>query len=226
MAPRYNKPLFVVAKNLLLLGGKIAFRVQYIGGHNIPKTGGLIVASNHQSHLDPPMVGLGVRRVVHFMAKQELASSPFLNWFLRSIGTILVDRAQGREALNTAIEYLNAGRGVVIFPEGTRTRTGRIGPGKKGVALLAHRTGTAVVPACITGAFACFPAGSKQIRFGKIKVRYGEPMSFQHVPNGIICEELLNSTLQKIMDAIIELAPPDIWPMPNAENKMDGKVGE
>jgi len=226
VAPRYNKPLFVIAKNLLLLGGKLAFRVKYTGGRNIPKTGGLIIASNHQSHLDPPTVGMGVPRDVHFMAKQELATSPFLRWFLRSVGTIFVDRAQGREALAEAAEYLNAGMAIVIFPEGTRTRTGRIGPGKKGVAILAHRTGAAVVPACIVGADKNFPAGSKRMRFGRIIVHYGKPMTFYHIPEGEISSELVFSTTQKIMDAIIELAPPDLWPLSKAESNETKKVGE
>lgn len=193
--------------------GKLLFRVRFEGSAKIPRQGPLIIASNHQSHLDPPMVGLGVPRHAHYLSKRELSSSRALGWFLRSVGTIFVDRSHGRDALAVAVEYLRAGRTVIIFPEGTRTRTGHIGTGKKGVAILAHRTGAAVVPTCVTGAYECFPAGSKKIRFGRITVRYGEPLYFEHILEEQILEELLARTTKQIMDAIIAMAPPEIRPL-------------
>jgi 1-acyl-sn-glycerol-3-phosphate acyltransferase len=205
--------LFSFSKAMLLAGGRLFFRISYEGGENIPRQGALIVASNHQSHLDPPLVGVGVPRHVFFMAKREFTKFRLFRWFLGDIGTIFVNRSQGREALNAAMEFLQAGRAIVIFPEGTRTRTGHIGTGKKGVAILAHRTGATVVPACIVGADKCFPAGSRRIRLGRIKVYYGEPLRFELIPEGQIPEDLLAETTTIIMNAIIALAPPEIRPL-------------
>ncbi len=92
--------------------------------------------------------------------------------------------------------------------------------------MLAHRTGAIVIPACIVGADKCFPAGSRRIRLGKINVRYGKPMQFAHVPEGPVSEDLINETTKTIMDAIIELAPPELWPLSKVESSETKKVGE
>jgi len=212
--PELNRPLYAASKAILQVLSKLLFRLQHEGVENIPREGPLLIASNHQSHLDPPMIGLGIPRYVYFIAKRELARSRLLGWYMRNLGTILVDRGQGREALEAALEYLNAGRAVVIFPEGTRTRTGRLNPGRKGVGVLAHRSGAVVLPTCITGANRCFPVGSKIIRPGRIKVRFGKPLRFTHLPSGPIAEELVEQTTAKIMQAIEELVPPELRPLP------------
>jgi len=214
-----NKPLYAISKALLIAGGKLMFRLRHEGVENVPREGGLIIASNHQSHLDPPMIGVGVPRHIHFMAKRELAKNPLLGWFMRQVGTILVDRSQGRGALESALACLEEGGTVVIFPEGTRTRSGRLNQGRKGVAVIAHRSGAAVLPTCIAGANKCFPVGSKTIKPGRIKVRFAKPMKFAHYPEGTIPESVLAETTKNIMDAIEELAPPEMRPLPEEKAK-------
>lgn len=214
-----NRLLYGVSKALLLAGGKLMFRLRHEGVENVPRKGGLIIASNHQSHLDPPMIGVGVPRCIHFMAKRELFKSRLLGWFMRNVGTILVDRSQGREALQLALACLKEGGTVVIFPEGTRTRSGRLNRGRKGVAVIAHRSGAMVLPTCIEGSGKCFPVGSKAIKPGRIKVRFAEPMRFAHYPDGTIPESVLAQTTKKIMDAIEELAPPEMRPLPEEKAK-------
>lgn len=219
MTPPFNRPLYAASKALLIGASKLMFRLKHEGVENVPREGGLIIASNHQSHLDPPMIGVGVPRHIHFVAKRELAKNRLLGWFMRQVGTILVDRSQGREAVETALGYLGAGGTVVIFPEGTRTRTGRLNRGHKGVAVLAHRSGANVLPTCIIGADKCFPVNSRAIRPGRITVRFGEPMRFEHHLEGIIPEDLLAQTTKKIMDAIEELVPPEMRPLPEEKVK-------
>ncbi len=195
------------------------FRLRHEGVENVPREGGLIIASNHQSHLDPPMIGVGVPRCIHFMAKRELFKNRLLGWFMRNVGVIMVDRSHGRGALESALACLKVGGTVMIFPEGTRTRSGRLNRGRKGVAVIAHRSGAMVLPACIAGAGKCFPVGSKAIKPGRIKVRFAKPMQFAHYPTGIIPESVLAETTKKIMDAIEELAPPEIRPLPEEKAK-------
>ncbi len=214
VSPDFNKPIYGLSKALLLSAGRLMFRLRYEGTENIPRQGPLLITSNHQSHLDPPMVGMGVPRYIHFLAKRELAKSRFLAWFMQQAGVILVDRSQGREALESALAYLHAGDAVAIFPEGTRTRTGRLIRGRKGAALLAHRSGAQVLPACIIGANQCFPVNTRKIRTGRIRVRYGKPLDVEHLPEGAIPEEVLAQTTRRIMDAIEELVLPEMRPLP------------
>jgi len=217
--PSCNRALYGAAKALLLAGGKLMFRLRHEGVEHVPREGGLIIASNHQSHLDPPMIGVGVPRFIHFMAKRELFKNRLLGWFMRNVGVILVDRSQGRGALESALACLKEGGTVMIFPEGTRSLTGRINRGRKGVAVIAHRSGAAVLPGCIEGSKKCFPVGSKTIKPGRIKVRFAKPLRFEHIPEGTIPESVLAETTKKIMDAIEELAPPEMRPLPEEKAK-------
>jgi len=213
-------PLFYrCAKALLYVGSKLVFRITHEGVENIPREGGLFIASNHASHLDPPLVGIGVPRQVTYVAKQELAGSRFLKWFMRKVDTILIDRSRGRGALDQTIERLEKGQAVIFFPEGTRTRTGRLNRGRRGAAVIVLKSGATVVPTCIVGSHECFPPGAKLPRPGKVTVRFGPPLTFKKVDREEIPPELLDSTLRQIMDAIEDLLPERM--RPKAEEKRD-----
>lgn len=203
---------FRFAKALLFAGSKLFFRITYKGVEHIPREGALLIASNHASHLDPPLVGVGVPRHVTYVAKQELAGSRFLRWFLRNVDAILIDRSRGRGALEQTLERLARGQAVVLFPEGTRSHNGRLNRGRRGAAVLALKSGAAVVPAGIVGSYECLPPGAISPRPRKVEVRYGKALHFSKFDGSDIPAGLLDSTLREIMDAIEDLLPERMRP--------------
>ena len=202
--------LYAFAKNSVIVLAKVLFFIRYKGAGNIPRTGGVILASNHASHLDPPLVGVGVPRKVTFIAKQELFRVPLLGWWLRQIGQISVERGGGgRAALNAAEKVLRDGGVIIIFPEGTRTQTGRMGRGHTGVAVLALKTGVPVVPVAIEGTFEAFGKGKRIIKPNRVSVVYGEPIHFDQLKSqsGEIQKQELETATAKVMLAIQEQLP-------------------
>jgi glycerol-3-phosphate dehydrogenase (NAD(P)+) len=164
-----------VLKALIL----VYFRLRRLGREHIP-AGGVILAANHRSFLDPFLVGCCLRRPIYFMAKQELFRNPLMGWFLNCMGAFPVRRGEAdEESVKTSLALLERGRAVVIFPEGTRIRAGSLASPKRGVGRLALQSGAAVVPIAITG--------SERARDGwKIKpvkthLRCGPPLTFPRV---------------------------------------------
>jgi 1-acyl-sn-glycerol-3-phosphate acyltransferase len=158
---------------------RLLFRYRTVGAERIPSTGGVIVAANHASYSDIPFLGIGVRRRVAFLGRQDLFPIPGARWVLRRLGWIPIrqDRLD-RTGFGRAVELVNKGRVVVIFPEGGRTRTGRLQPGKPGVGTLVAETGCPVVPAFIAGSYDVLPMGARRIRFRPVTVRFGAPIDF------------------------------------------------
>ena len=158
----------------LVLGSFIAivFRQKVIGGENIPKEGGVIIAANHVSLWDPPVIGSAISRNISFMAKEELFAIPVFNWAITKLGTFPVRRnTADRNAIRTALNKLADGQVVGLFPEGTRSKDGELGTPEPGIALIAAKAGVPIIPTAVIGTnqfcknghiFPCF-----QVRFGK-----------------------------------------------------------
>src|SRR5687768_16831147 len=125
---------------------KLLFRMRVEGARNVPRSGGVLICSNHVSHLDPPLVGTAAPRMVFHMAKRELFKVPALTWFMRQIGTIMVHRGQGRQAIQDAVDYLHKGRAVIIFPEGTRSKNGVLQQGRSGAIVIAIGANAPLLP--------------------------------------------------------------------------------
>jgi 1-acyl-sn-glycerol-3-phosphate acyltransferase len=160
----------------------IYFRLSRIGREHIPANGGVIIASNHRSFLDPFVIAVMARRPMYYVAKQELFRRPWQGWILNALGAFPVDRGNGDAAMiATAKAILDRGDIVLIFPEGTRVRPGALGSPKRGVGRLALETGAPVVPLAVIGTEAV--RRGWRIRPHKVRIRAGRPLRFPVVPD-------------------------------------------
>jgi 1-acyl-sn-glycerol-3-phosphate acyltransferase len=158
--------------------GTIWFRYRVVG--QIPSTGGLLVAANHASYVDIPLLGCGMRRRAWYLGRSDLFPVPVLNGILRSLGWIPVRMGRlDREAFGKAISRIRAGEVVVIFPEGGRSRDGHLRPPKAGIGVIVSQTGCPVVPAYLKGTFDVLPTGARWPRCRQVTVRFGDPITFE-----------------------------------------------
>lgn len=162
--------MFYVAKFLVNLALHIAFSLKYEGRENLDKNEAVILASNHRSYADPPLVGAGSKGRLAFMAKGELFRNKLFAWLIRSLGAFPVFRGKGdMTVINTAIERLQSGRSLIIFPEGTRSKDGKVQRGHTGAALIAAKSGKKIVPVGVV-------FGEKLKFRTKVRVIYGKPI--------------------------------------------------
>lgn len=160
------------------------FRYQVVG--QVPRTGGLLIAANHASYFDIPLLGCGMRRRAWYLGRSDLFPVPGLKGILRWLGWIPLRLGRlDREAFAKAVALIKKGKVVVIFPEGGRSLDGRLRAAKPGIGMIVAQTGCPVVPAYLKGTFEVLPAGSKRPRFHPVAVVFGEPLTFpQTVENG------------------------------------------
>lgn len=147
---------------------KLIYRMKYVGRENVPENGAYILASNHRLATDPIMLGMGLKRQVLFMAKEELFKNKFLSWFLRKLGAFPVSR--GKADTGSIRHFENAlekGALMGIFIEGTRSKDGEFLPPKNGCSLIAWDTKTPVIPVCHT------KIGSRTV------FHFGKPLSLE-----------------------------------------------
>lgn len=147
--------------------------------HHVPRDGAVIIASTHQSHADSMALGSGLERPVYFLGDERLTRWPVLGGWLPKLGMVPVRRGQGdRSALGFLQELLADGQAVVVYPEGSRSRDGRVYRPRSGVARLAAGTQVAVVPAAVTGIYEVWPIGRRpRLRGGRVTVRFGAPIA-------------------------------------------------
>jgi 1-acyl-sn-glycerol-3-phosphate acyltransferase len=155
----------------------VYFRLSRIGREHIPASGGVIIASNHRSFLDPFVIAVMARRPMYYVAKQELFVRRWQGWILNALGAFPVERGHGdRDMIETAKAILARGDIVLIFPEGTRVRPGALGAPKRGVGRLALETGAPVVPLAVIGTEAV--RRGWRIRPHKVRIRAGRALRF------------------------------------------------
>ncbi len=206
------EPIYGFFYGLCRLAHQMFFRGDVSGLENLPEHGGYIVAANHASHLDPPIVGQFLPRQVAFFARKTLWKPGIASWWLTAVGTIPVDRDGGTslDAIKRVLQALAGGKVVIVFPEGTRSPTGELQAPKPGVGLLACKARVPVVPARVFGSFEAFGKDGR-LRLGSpVSVAYGRPLQpsdFDHPEEG---RERYARAAERIMAAITVIEQPRV----------------
>ncbi len=183
-----------------LLGGREVYGVE-----NVPSDGGAVIAPNHVSYMDPPLVAACLPRRTYFMAKRELFEPLLFGELIYSLYAFPVERGSGdRAALRRAIDLVRAGELVIIFPEGTRSRDGTIGEGQLGPAIVAGRAGRPIVPCAILGTDRMLPPGAKFIRRARFYIAFGEPV-WVGDGNQRLSRDVLQAATDELMRRIREM---------------------
>ncbi len=192
----------------------LAYSYRFEGSANIPATGPVLLIANHQSYLDPPAVGLASRRHLVYLARKSLFRNKYFNWLIRSFGAVPIDQQGiGKEGLKTILDQLEHGKAILVFPEGTRTRDGKLRELAPGIHLLIKKSKAPIVPVGISGAFDAWPIQRKYpvlaplflpARPGAIAVSIGKPLSGEAYAN--IPREQALLSLQTEMQKIFEQA--------------------
>ena len=160
------------------------FRV--FGLENVPRTGGVLLASNHQSFLDPVLVAMVLPREMHFMARRTLFRNPAFRAIIAGYNAFAIERDTADvKGVNSAIARLEAGNILLVFPEGTRTGNGSIGP-MKSVGVIAERAAVPIVPVLIQGAYEVWPKGRLIPHVGTISLIFGKPRSPENITGDAI----------------------------------------
>jgi len=163
-------------RRLLRAWVPLVWRMRVFNRHYEPSAGGAVYMCNHQSFMDPVLMSLALQRPMNYMARDSLFRHRLFRLLIESLNAFPVRRGTAdTAALKEALRRVRRGEQVVLFPEGTRTRDGRIGPFLPGVAFVAQRTGAITVPVVIDGAYECWPRTRRLPRRGEIIVRYGRP---------------------------------------------------
>ncbi|NLI57063.1 MAG: 1-acyl-sn-glycerol-3-phosphate acyltransferase [Clostridium sp.] len=190
-----------IVKIIFVIIFSVFYRVQIIGRENIPKEGAAILCSNHISELDMFFIGYRMKRLVRYMAKEELFKNPILAFIIRKLGAFPVKRGKGDVgAIKTSLKLLSEGHIVGIFPEGTRKKkaqkTNKEIKVKAGAALLAQKSQAPILPVLINGNYRLF---------SKVKVIFGKPFTLDLDKNKKYTNSELLLESEKIMKKVYSL---------------------
>jgi len=170
---------------------------------------GAIIASNHVSFLDPPMVGIGTGQAIWYIARKTLFNHPFFDWLYKHWQAIPLD--QNKPELSTMKKAIRLvkddGEKLLIFPEGERSWDGELGEGAQGIGFILAKSKSPVIPARIFGAFESYPRGSAYPKRGMVTVIYGDPIDMETflAESGLRGKALYAAATERVMDGIREL---------------------
>jgi 1-acyl-sn-glycerol-3-phosphate acyltransferase len=193
---------------------RLIYRPVIEGRSNVPRSGPVIIAANHLSFIDSVVIPLVAPRPVAFLAKAEYfrgrgVKGRLLKRFFTALDAVPVERGTHRSAqasLEAALEVLRRGGAFGIYPEGTRSRDGRLYRGRTGVAWLALTSGAPVVPVAVLGTDRIQPVGTRLPRIRRVTVRFGTPLHFAEPPQGVRAAQARRAATDEIMDAIHALS--------------------
>ncbi len=187
------------------------FRGEVVGQENLPRHGAFLIAANHASFIDPPIVGSHVPRQLCFFARKTLWKKGFASWWLDTVGTIPVDRDGGQDvsALKRVLRSLKDNKGLILFPEGTRSPDGRLQTPKAGVGFIVCKSQVPVVPVRLFGSFEAFGRGLKFPRLGtRVSVVFGRPIPPADYDDPTAGKQRYQVASDRIMARIAELSLP------------------
>ncbi|SDL65929.1 lysophospholipid acyltransferase family protein [Sediminibacillus halophilus] len=189
--------LYTFAKNVVAAILYPVYRIKVVGTENVPDNGPVIICSNHISNFDPPVVGITAPRDIYFMAKEELFNNTFLRGLLTRLHAFPIKRGmKDRNALRQALNILEEGNTLGLFPEGTRNKTGEVGKGLAGAGFFALRSQAYIVPCAIIGPYKPFK---------QLKVVYGKPIEMeQYRENKVSAKDVTQVIMQEIQKLIDE----------------------
>ncbi len=183
----------------------IIFDFKAYGVKNIPLTGGVLMLSNHESYLDPALVGVMVPRIMSYMAKSELFTNKYFGWYIRRLHAFPVKQGRGDiSAMRETIERLKEGHLLNIFPEGSRSEDGQLGEIQAGAALVIRRAQVPVVPTIIIGSHQSWPRGQAFPRPAKLRVLYG-PAIMMHEMKAHEITETIDRTFHAMRKQLLEI---------------------
>lgn len=199
----YRVSRWLLRCGLTALGG-----LKSVGSEKIPETGGVIIAPNHISNVDPPAVGCGMRRPLRFMAKEELFKPRLLGAWIRGVGGFPVKRGTAdRKAIKHAIELLAEGEAVCIFPEGTRSPDGKLQDPELGIGLIALKSRAPIVPVALIGTDRVLTPGGKGVHRHAMKIVYGEPIICSDLFEEKESRQAMEEIGRRVMAGIAALCP-------------------
>jgi len=192
-----NRFLFLLGQVVCGILFCLLFRLEVRGREHIPRRGAALVAANHTSFLDPPLVGRAFfPRPLRYVARVSVFETPVIGWLVRHLGAIPLEHEGFAIALRDVVSLLRQGEAVLIFPEGTRSPDGRLQAGKAGIGFLARKAGCPVIPVSIRGASRALPRGRGLIRPVHVRVTIGAPMRFSDETG----EEIAARVMQRLKE--------------------------
>lgn len=183
--------LWKLAQGIVRIGSTVFFDLKVYGRKNVPRKGGALMISNHQSYLDPAVLGAQLWRPMSYLAKSELWNNPAFGWLISHLYAFPVHQGTGDVgAIRETIHRLREGHILNIFPEGSRTETGELLPIQQGVALVIRRAQVPVIPAVVDGSFIAWPKGRLLPSRHPVRILIGKPIRMDHLKPKEIAVEI------------------------------------
>jgi 1-acyl-sn-glycerol-3-phosphate acyltransferase len=190
------------------------FRCRFYNPERVPLAGPVILAANHASYIDPPLIGAGLRRGINYLARENLFRFPIMGWVLHQWQVVPVDReGGGAKGLKAILDRLLAGGAIILFPEGTRTRDGKLQPARSGIGLTVIKSAAPVIPVRVFGTYGAYGRHLGWPRPHPVAVKYGRPMEFAELrAESKTClkprlKEIYQEVANELMAAISKLEP-------------------